>query len=97
MLPDFEERWIDSKRGKHGRKGERKEKEGKKMEILPNLQLCHANLSILKMLLLGSVFKMELEMHLGKKIVKSKKNSSDYYKTTKFYCSLVLFRKPIAF
>ena len=60
MLPDFEERWIDSKRGKHGRKGERKEKEGKKMEILPNLQLCHANLSILKMLLLGSVFKMLL-------------------------------------
>lgn len=35
-------------------------------EILPNLQLCHANLSILKVLLLGSVFKMELEMHLGK-------------------------------
>lgn len=44
-----------------------------KLKYWPNLQLCHANLSILEMLLLGSVFKMELEMRLGKKIGKSEK------------------------
>lgn len=52
-------------------KGKRKRE--RKLKYWPNLQLCHANLSILEMLLLGSVFKMELEMRLGKKIGKSEK------------------------
>ena len=50
-----------------------KRKRERKLKYWPNLQLCHAHLSILKMLLLGSVFQMELEMRLGKKIGKSKK------------------------